>query len=269
MHAETTESERFYRTCEANAGPSMMIRLSGRSANFVGAFSKLERYGEVIPSASALDSVLKKVCNHRPIWYWIQHVYMLFRPRHLMMTTNETKHMPKPGFLSGKVVHTQRQTMLLCAEPLKNEHGRMVPRDVEYLVQFRMVGPTRTDVNKYSGMFHRRLIQGNLWIPDVYMGSRECEGYIDAPGPSNTFDVESIDPNEVSYPDDLPLVKHETGFKSVDYEAASAMRFYGTDWFTGGRSNYFAPLSIVGGRIDYPRWSHVIANGVRKGGPKC
>jgi len=64
----------------------------------------------------------------------------------------------------------------------------------------------------------------------------------------------------------MPLVEHEGGLKTADYNMDLGLSWYGTDYMAEPPPNYFTPMSITKGVLKYPSWESVRRRGIKREG---
>jgi hypothetical protein len=202
--------------------------------------------------------MLSQVQGHKPCLYVIKRVALLFEPRWFSETSNEIASFGSgrgPIDVDAKGVHTQRTTNLLAGKKRKVE-GRVVA-GVDYVVTFHLLCPEI----KYLNMTLSRLRSGRYYGDHPFLGIRGLAARLDL----------IADLRDITYPtradDDSPevrLVEHRNGQKSIDRSERLGLCFYGTDWDDPKRPNYFAPLDMKRGIIEYPSWDEVRKLGIKR-----
>ena len=125
---------------------------------------------------------------------------------------------------------------------------------VDYIVSLKLLARSDEERAKYTEMLMSRLRSGRFWRP-VHLGIREMVARLDF--------VSSF--SDLAYPD-MPLVEHEGGLKTADYNMDLGLSWYGTDYMAEPPPNYFTPMSITKGVLKYPSWESVRRRGIKREG---
>jgi hypothetical protein len=214
----------------------------------------------VVGSASAWEGALSQVLGHKGVRYDILRVGLLFYPRWLAVTSNEVKDFGNgTTAIQTETRRTLRTTSLLAGNrrtiidrwPDGTEHKK-VSAGVDFIVSFCLVTPS-DEFEKYRGMLDRRLKNGHYWR-QPYLGIRECPALVE----------HVTDFNSVSYPIDMPMIEHADGLKTADVNTNLGICFYGTDWDDTKRPNFFAPLRVTHGIVEYPTWEDARRLGIKR-----
>lgn len=258
------------------------VRVRGPYACFTRPEFRTERFSSVIPSHSAWEGMFSQIMGKKGSRYHIRRVAMLFHPRWFPCTSQEILSFGKTeGPVNANAQRTLRTTSLLGGRSRRiapmvpyQDIGRSegTPRrgtllrrpgleestGVDYIVSFQL--ETRfslkelkkegkdpyTEATKRFEMLQRRLENGH-YRGQPSLGLRELKATIHP-----VWDL-----NDIVYPE-MDLVDHpELGLKAAPYSAYLGLHFFGTDWDAEGKPNYFYPLSINDGIIEYPTWDEV------------
>lgn len=207
-----------------------LIRAQGAFACWTPVGLRSERSSALVGSHAGWEGLLRGVLGKWSMCWRIHRVALLKTPRRMPVASNEMKFNSvgvNPVFVENQ--HTPRTTVFL--------------RDVDYLITAsiclsRRAGPDDS-IGKFEDMFRRRISRGQQ-TKSIYFGIRECVAELDL--------VENVA--------DVP--------PPVDINEDLGISFYATDWSDPKEPNYFYPLSIRHGVVEYPSWEAVRELGIAR-----
>lgn len=214
-------------------GPMVIrLRCRGPFACYTALGLRAERATLTLGSHEGWRGFLRRILSKFACTYIIHKVSLLSMPRRIAITGNEFKFnsVSFQRILASNGQHTQRTTVYI--------------KDPDYLLEFsiELTGKSsrpQDTLDKYYAMFRKRARRGQYEIPPVF-GTSECRASYDL--------VEDKDLTSIPRP--------------VDWSEDLGITFFGSDWQQ--KKNYFYPLAITRGVLEYPSWTDVKRLGITK-----
>jgi hypothetical protein len=179
-----------------------------------------------------LRGIFKGILSKAAFEYVFHRITLLSEPKRVAFTSNEIKgnSVGRAPVIALNGQHTQRTTVFV--------------ENPDYLVELSLELTGISDrpqdtLEKYYAMLQRRLEKGQYERPPV-LGITECPARVDLVGPHELH----LLPKPFPWSEDLGIT------------------LYGTDWKE--HVNYFCPMTIRDGVLDYPSWDEARNFGITK-----